>query len=154
MDREVINGLHLLAFDRPDEAGIVARVRVSEYFIPELSLVAELDGRVVGHALFSYVGLEGDEPARILALGPLAVHPAYQGRGIGSALIKEGLEVARARGEPLVVVLGHPGYYPRFGFAPSKSYGIEPYWEAMMVCPLQDDISRYRGKVVFPPAFL
>ncbi len=96
---------------------------------PVISLVAEVDGRVVGHILFTKAGLEGCCAAASAAiLAPLAVHPDHQGRGIGGRLIRAGLEASRAAGCDLVFVLGHPGYYPRHGFVVAGVNGFEaPY---------------------------
>ena len=125
--------------------------------MPELALVAEENGAIVGHVMFSYVGLDAAEPLRVLELAPVVVRPDRQNDGIGGALIGSGIELAEARGEPLIAVLGHPTYYPRFGFEPSRRHGIEPPMPAMapafMVLKLAAYQERYRGRVVYPPAF-
>ena len=136
---------------------MIDAIRASEGFVPELSLVAEDDGQVVGHVLLSYVGLEGAS-RRLLELGPISVLPARQRAGIGSRLVREALRIADARGEPLVLVLGHPGYYPRFGFRPASELGITPPDpeipdDAFMAIPLRADDSALRGRVIFPPAY-
>jgi putative acetyltransferase len=148
-----------LAFGRVLEAEIVAAVRASDLYVPELSLVAEDDetGELIGQVLLSYADLEGGG-RRILMLGPLAVSPPRQKQGIGSLLVRESLARAEAMGEPLVVLLGHPGYYPRFGFRPSSELGIErPSTEmpvkAFMAVPLAAYDPALRGRVVLPPAF-
>jgi putative acetyltransferase len=107
--------------------------------------------------MLSYVGLDGD-PRRVLELGPLSVAPGHQGRGIGDALTREALRLADERGEPLVLVLGHPTYYPRFGVRPAAELGITPpdpvaQAEAFMAIPLRAYDPTLRGRVVFPPAF-
>lgn len=153
--REVVT----LAFGRPDEACLVERVRASEHYVPELSLVAETDGEIVGHALLSHVFLEARlDRWTVLALAPLAVHPGHQGRGVGGALLEAGLGAADARGEPMVLVLGHPAYYSRFGFEPARRHGIDPPLPHMpdatfMVRLLRADDGRRRGRVRYPPAF-
>ena len=119
--------------------------------------MAELDGRIVGHVMLSYVGLDGD-PRRVLELGPLGVAPDHQGRGIGDALTREALRLADERAEPLVLVLGHPTDYPRFGFRPADELGLTPpepdIAEAFMAIPLRAYDPTLRGRrVVFPPAF-
>lgn len=166
-DSPSVAEVNTLAFGRPNEARLVERVRASEHYLPGLSLVAEAEGRVVGHILFSYVGLEGPTPCRVLALAPMAVHPDWQGQGVGSALVEAGLEkcislhesseAAGRMGEPLVVVLGHRNFYPRFGFEPSVRYRIEPPFpvdEAVfMVRPLPGYSPGLRGRIVYPPAF-
>jgi putative acetyltransferase len=144
------------AFGRPDEARMVTALRASDGFVPELSLVAVDAGNVVGHVMSTYVGVEGLS-RRLLELGPLSVLPARQGEGIGSALVRASLAAADARGEPLLLVLGHPGYYPRFGFRPAAELGLEPPDgipdEAFMAAPLRAYDASLRGRVVFPPAF-
>ncbi len=138
-------------------AQLVELIRASDRYVPELALVAEEDGVVVGHVMFSYVTLRGDEERDVLELAPVAVAPKRQRRGIGGALIRAGIEGAKARNEPLVVVLGHPTYYPRFGFEPAREHGIEPpspeMEPAFMVLPLPKYDECYRGRVVFPAAF-
>lgn len=145
-----IRRVNELAFGRPAEADLVDALRAAGAVIT--SLVAEEDGAVVGHILFSPATLashshEGQnttptasndapngatagpsgEPMTIAALGPMAVLPAQQGQGIGSQLVRAGLEACRAAGYRLVIVLGHADYYPRFGFRPSAPFGIR--WE-------------------------
>ena len=104
------------------EQDLVAALRKSSSFLPELSLVAVEDGRVVGHILFTKARVGS---AQVLALAPLWVLPEYQGRGIGLALIRQGHETARKLGYRYSVVLGHPGYYPKAGYIPASRYGIK-----------------------------
>ena len=157
-DHDPVRRLLTAAFGRSAEARLVDELRESDSFVPNLCLVAEQNSVIVGHILFSHVTLEADPAAQVLALAPVAVYPAFQGRGIGSALIREGLSRAEARGEPLVVVLGHPDYYPRFGFVPASSLGIESPWpdipdEAFMAKPLSSYRQDMRGVVRYPAAF-
>jgi putative acetyltransferase len=146
-----------MAFKRKNEAQLVEYIRHSNRYIPELSLVAELDSAVVGHILFSYIDLVGQETLQVLSLAPMAVRPECQRRGIGSTLVRVGLETAEAREELMVIVLGHPQFYSRFGFKPSVTYGIESPFpmpeEVFMIKPLKSYQGRSRGKVVYPPAF-
>jgi len=126
--------------------------------VPDLALVAEENDQVVGHIVFSYATLKDDEEFRVLALAPMAVTPGLQRRGIGGALVEAGLERADDRGEPLVIVVGHPTYYPRFGFEPARRHGIEPPSadfpdDAFMVRRLSGYSERQRGRVVYPAAF-
>lgn len=112
----------------PGEVALVAWLREDEAWIPALSLVAEVEGVVVGHALCSraYVG-----EAPVLGLGPVSVLPARQRTGIGHALLHALLGAAEGRGESLVGLLGDPAYYGRFGFVPASSLGVEapePAW--------------------------
>jgi putative acetyltransferase len=156
-DRKAIAEVTESAFGKEREAKMVDAIRRSDAFVPELSLVAELDGRIVGHVVLSYVGLDG-ERRRVLELGPMSVAPDLQRQRIGSALIREALRIAEERGEPVVLVLGHPDYYPRFGFRRASELGITPPEtripdEVFMAIPLRDYDSTLRGRVVFPPAF-
>lgn len=146
------------AFDSEDEVRLVDAIRTSSGYLPELALVAEQDSTIVGHLLLSYVELLGLEAMRVLALAPMAVAPAHQRIGIGSALVEAGLEKADALSEPLVLVLGHADYYPRFGFRPARSCGIEPPWpdlseDVWMIKPLSAYSDRFRGTVSYPTAF-
>jgi len=115
-DHGAISALNIAAFGGPDEAGIVDRLRADGLVIA--SLVAEENGEIVGHILFSELPIEaGQRLIRGAALAPMAVAPACQRRGIGSRLVRSGLETCHAQGIEVVVVLGHPEYYPRFGFS-------------------------------------
>jgi putative acetyltransferase len=154
-DRDAIRRVNELAFEGPVEADIVDALRDSDAWLPSLSLVAEDGTGIVGHALFSLVRL--DSGPELLSLGPMAVLPERQREGVGTALVRRGIRRARGTEYPLVVVLGHPDYYPRFGFRPARLYGIEtPYdapdeaWMALRL-PAYDD--RVRGTVLYPPAW-
>ncbi|KAF4408342.1 MULTISPECIES: GNAT family N-acetyltransferase [Streptomyces] len=131
-DAEAVRAVHTAAFAagdgqpgrEPVEAGLVDALRADDGWIPELSLVATGDGGVVtGHVVCTRARV-GSAPA--LGLGPLGVLPRSQRQGIGEALMHAVLGAADALGEPLVVLLGHTGYYPRFGFRPAAEYGITP----------------------------
>ena len=154
-DEDAIRGLNELAFGGRTEADLVDALRGSEAWLPEFSLVAEDGAGIVGHVLFSVVRL--DSGPELLSLGPMAVMPERQRGGVGSALIGRGLELSRTTSYPLVVVLGHPAYYPRFGFEPASGYDIgTPYEvpdEAWMALPLPRYDERVRGTVVYPPAW-
>ena len=155
-DIEAIDGLTRAAFGQDLEARMVDMIRASDAFVPELSLVAEAEGEIVGHVLLSYVGLAGRQ---VLELGPISVLPRLQGQKIGSLLVREGLRRAEQRGEPLVILLGHPEYYPRFGFFRASKLGIKPPQgtrfpdEAWMALPLPGYDPSLRGRVEWPPAF-
>lgn len=156
-DRTAISAVTEAAFGKPLEARMIDAIRASPGFVPELSLVAEDDGQLVGHVLLSYVELEGAS-RRLLELGPISVLPARQRTGIGSRLVREALRAADARGEPLVLVPGHPTYYPRFGFRPASEMGITPPDpeipdEAFMAIPLRSYDPALRGRVIFPPSY-
>lgn len=157
LDTDAIAKVNQLAFGQENEALLVQRIRQSDRFIPALSLVAEIDGEVVGHILFSYVDLVSEEKLPVLALAPLAVHPQFQRQGIGSQLVEAGVAIADTMQEPLAIVLGHPAFYTRFGFKRSVLYNIKPPFpapeEAFMIKPLQQYQTVYQGIVAYPPAF-
>lgn len=149
--------VNILAFGQENEARLIETIRYSNRYIPELSLIAEVEGIVVGHILFSYIDLVGEETLQVLGLAPLAVRPQFQNKGIGSALVQTGLEIAEDRGEAIIIVLGHPQFYNRFGFETSVNYEIESPFpvpeDFFMVKPLPKYHERYKGKVVYPSAF-
>ena len=121
-DQPGVRAVHLAAFEGPDEADLVDRLRGHTF--PYVSLVAVDKGRIVGHILLTPVLLPGHPRARLMGLAPMAVLPDYQRSGVGTALIAEGLRQSREAGAGAVVVLGHPDYYPRFGFVPASRHGI------------------------------
>ena len=154
-DHDAIRRVNELAFEQPAEADLVDALRSSDAWLPELSLVAEEDGDLVGHALFTVAQL--DTGPELLSLAPMAVLPGRQRSGVGAAMVREGLERARATDYPLVAVLGHAEYYPRFGFEAARAYGITtPHDvpdEVWMVLPLPAYDPSIRGEIVYPPAF-
>jgi len=159
-DTAAIRAVVTAAFGSPVEARLVDDLRASSVFIPELSLVAEEDGRILGHVMITYVTLaDGAAQHRVLSLAPLAVDPERHGGGIGSALVRAALAVCDERHEPLVVLQGDPAYYGRLGFEPASGHGIEmdlPSWAppaAAQVYRLTRDDASIRGRVVYPPAF-
>lgn len=138
---------------------LVARLRRSSAFIPELSIVAVEDGKLVGHILLTKAHIES-EGGRVetLALAPVSVHPDHQGQGIGSELIEEAHARATDLGFTSVVLLGHAAYYPRFGYVPSVRYNIRfPFAvpeENCMVKELQAGaLAEISGLVVYAPEF-
>lgn len=110
------------AFNTPAEAALVDTLRSQA--APLVSLVAESDNEIVGHILFSPVTLDEAPAVSLMGLAPMAVQPGLQRHGIGSQLVHAGLEVCRALDVDAVVVLGHPDYYPRFGFRPAVTFGL------------------------------
>ena len=176
-----IHAVNTLAFGRTAEAELVERIRGSMGFIPELSLVAEQSGKVIGHALFSRVPIlpsmstdnagntvpnddkdtskqiAGDV-VEILALAPLAVRPGFQRRGVGSELLRAGVERGNALGYRAVGLIGNPVYYARFGFVPGSlfdlkcSYGVpDPVFMALPLRP--DGLQGIAGTFTFPAWF-
>jgi putative acetyltransferase len=123
-DAAAIRDLNRQAFGQDQEANIVEALRGNGGVV--LSLVGTLDERVIGHVLYSPVQLGALTGA---GLGPMAVHPDHQRQGIGSRLIEAGTRLLRESGCPFVVVVGHPEYYPRFGFAPARPLGITCEWD-------------------------
>ena len=156
-DVAAIARVNRLAFGRDNEAQLVDTLRQQEAII--LSWVAERDGEIVGHVLFSPVTVTQDDGAcTAVALGPMAVLPAYQREGVGSALIRAALSELQKAGHDVVFVLGHAEYYPRFGFVPSRPLGIR--WEVdvpeevFMVAELRAGALNGRtGVVRYHPAF-
>jgi putative acetyltransferase len=128
-------------------------VRIVREVRPEISLVSVEDGAVVGHTMLSRMTMGEHRP---LQLSPLSVAPAWQSRGIGGALTREALRRADEAGEAFVLVLGHPTYYPRFGFEPATPLGINgpgDYGDAWMLARLSAWDPSITGQVEFPPAF-
>jgi putative acetyltransferase len=143
------------AFGRSVEADLIDKLRVEAAIL--LSLVAEVDGQIVGHILFSRMNVETtQEPVAAVALAPMAVLPDHQGRQIGSQLVRRGLAELGERGERIVIVLGHENYYPRFGFSTEKArYLASPFPpEAFMALELSDGaLAGIHGAVRYPAAF-
>ena len=162
-DHDEIRRVVRAAFGSDGEPALVERIRTSVEYLPELALVAEHEGRVVGHVMISGATLrstDGDNP--IVMLSPLAVDPEVQRGGIGGALVREVTRRAEQAGYRFVVLEGSPAYYCRFGFGPAAEYGVTmplPDWapvEAAQLLPLQGcspaDLHG-GGHVVYPPAF-
>jgi putative acetyltransferase len=155
-DRTAVHAVNVSAFDTPLEADLVDALRGRAE--PVVSLVAEDNGAILGHIMFSPVSLSGHPALRIMGLAPMAVAPVRQRRGIGSALVRAGLEQCKQLGFCAVVVLGHPAYYPRFGFTSSTRFGIGCEYdvpeEAFMVVELHAGFLRGRsGTIKYDAAF-
>jgi len=129
---EDVDSIHYVneqAFGQEDEAKLIEKLR--NHGVLTISLVAIRDGEIVGHIAFSPVVIESERSSfEAIALAPMAVLPAYQRKGIGSQMVRAGLEECRRLGQEIIVVLGHPDYYPRFGFIPAKPRGIDCEFEA------------------------
>ena len=150
-----IHAVNVAAFESPAEATIVDALRLQPDVI---SIVAEEDGAVVGHIMFSPVQLRGADDVRAMALAPMAVVPARQRAGIGSALVRDGLARCRQHGVEALFVVGHPEYYPRFGFTAASGFGItcefEVPDEAFMALELVPGVLNGKtGQVFFNEAF-
>jgi putative acetyltransferase len=154
-DYLVVREVNETAFERPDEADLVDRLR--EDGVALLSLVAEMESRIVGHILFSRMSIESTQrtlPA--VSLAPMAVRPSHQRRAVGSRLIRHGIRELRACGERLVIVVGHKDYYPRFGFASERARYLSSPFPAHAVMALElspGATGELRGALRYPAAF-
>lgn len=153
-DADAIHEVHRAAFARPTEADLTRALRADEGWLPALSFVAERDGAVIGHVVCTRAHV-GAAPA--LGLGPIGVLPDRQLAGVGSALVHAVLGAADALGEPIVVLLGNPAYYHRFGFVPAANLGIrppEPAWrEHFQARPLTAYTPDLRGEFAYAAPF-
>jgi putative acetyltransferase len=149
------------AFGQDNEARLVDALRNNAIvFVPELSLVATDNNKIVGYILFTKINIEDDngKTNESLALAPLSVRPEMQKSGIGGQLIREGLEVAKKMGFKSVIVLGHQHYYPKFGFEPAYKWHIKPPFEVsanvfMAIELVKDGLKGISGTVVYPKEF-
>jgi len=155
-DHAAVHALNVAAFGSPAEANLVDRLRREAH--PHISLVAEVEGTVFGHIMFTPVVLSSAPNLRMMGLAPMAVASTHRRRGIGAALIHSGLGRCTELAYGAVVVLGHPSYYPRFGFKPAMGYGLSCEYdaprEAFMVIELKPSyLSGVSGEVVYHEAF-
>lgn len=157
-DAAAVRAVHEHAFGRPAEADLVERLRAhcSDF----ISLVMEADRQVIGHLLFTPVELATADGRSLTGLGlaPVAVLPTHQNQGLGTVLIETGLLEVQSAGWPYVVVLGHPDYYPRFGFVPALSTGVRCEYavppEAFLLLAFEDAALRgLEGTVRYRPEF-
>lgn len=155
-DVAAVGQVNETAFGQPTEAGLITLLRANGGVL--LSLVAVVDGNIVGHILYTPVRIDADaKKVWGAGLGPMAVLPEFQRKGIGSKLVAEGINRLRQSGCPFIVVLGHPNYYPRFGFVPASRYGVRCQWavpdEAFMVLPLTSKRSIITGLATYRDEF-
>jgi putative acetyltransferase len=154
-DHPGIREVNRLAFEGEEEALLIDRLRAEGLVVA--SLVAVAEDRVVGHILFSRLPIEMPDGAiDAVALAPMAVRPELQRRGIGSLLVRRGLEVARQRGEAIVVVVGHPDYYPRFGFSAELARRLSGPFSGDVFMALEltpGALDGVTGTVRYPEAF-
>ena len=158
-DYETVCSVVKKAFDSAEHADgnehdLVNELRLGEAYIPELSLVAVIDGKIVGHIMFTKAKV-ADE--LVLALAPLSVLPEYQKQGIGTALIKEGHKIAKELGYAYSLVLGSENYYPRVGYLPAIDFGIRPPFdvpsENFMAYRLRENIPSIHGILKYAKEF-
>lgn len=158
-DYEIIYSVVKDAFDSAEhsdgnEQDLVNALRKGEAFIPELSLVAEIDGKIVGHIMFTKAKVGEDT---VLVLAPLSVLPEYQRMGIGISLIKEGHKIANKIGYGYSIVLGRQKYYPKMGYLPADKFGIKPSFdvpnENFMAYKIKEDASDIHGIIKYAKEF-
>ena len=158
-DYDVIYDVVKTAFSKAshcdgNEQDLVNDLRKGNAYIPELSLVANDNDKIVGYIMFTKINIGENEE---IALAPLAVLPEYQRQGIGSLLIKEGHRIAKELGYNYSVVLGSENYYPKFGYVPAKVYGIKSPFEVddknFMAVKLNDNADKIDGTVIYSKEF-
>jgi len=134
-DYDQIKKINDLAFGQKNEGKMIEALRKTSDYNYLLSLVAEIKDKIVGHVLFYPIKIRNKaDKCTLLSLAPMAVHPEYQNKGIGVKLVKRGLEIAKELSFSAVIVVGHPKYYPRFGFIPAKN------WEIKLPFDVPDDV--------------
>jgi len=156
-DPDFIRSIHRAAFHTPGESALVDMLRTQA--TPFISLVAERGGQLVGHVAVTPATLEGDDSVRDwMGLAPLAVLPAFQKQGIGGLLMKAAIAACADIGCEMLVLLGSPNYYPRFGFTPAAGFGLSSIYdappEAFMALALKDGAHEGKSGIVhYHPAF-
>jgi putative acetyltransferase len=155
-DYPAVRDVNVRAFGGHIEATLVDMLRAANKAL--ISLVAADSSQVVGHILFSAITVaEAPEAFRGVGLAPMSVLPEFQNKGIGSALVRQGIEACRRNGYDAVVVLGHANYYPRFGFSKAKDHGLDNEYNAVdsfMVMELREGVlGTIRGLVKYEPEF-
>ena len=132
---------------------LIRIIRESEDYVPEISRVAEYNGKIVGAVYYTKAWIaDGDVKHEIVTFGPLAVEPTMEGHDIGGALMRETIKLAKEAGIKGIALMGEPNYYPRFGFERGAKYGITDAWgnsfDALMILPLNDDFGDIKGKLI------
>jgi len=156
-DQKGIRRVNELAFGQAMEADLVDALRTNAH--PHISLVAIVEEGIVGHIFFSPVSIESESGTfTAMGLAPMSVLPEFQNQGVGSRLVDEGLKKCRELGHSVVVVLGHPNYYPRFGFIPAHLKGLCSEYDVpddtFMVLELRENaLAGRRGLVKYHPEF-
>ncbi|MGY5353611.1 GNAT family N-acetyltransferase [Wenyingzhuangia sp. IMCC45467] len=141
------------------EQFLVERLRKSNAFVPELSMVAEIENKIVGHILLTKLKIKNkSNEFDSLALAPVSVLPGFQGKGIGGKLIVESQKRAKELGHKSIVLLGHENYYPRFGYKQADKYGIElpfdvPKENCMVMELIENGLNGVNGMVEYPKEF-
>lgn len=158
-DYDEIRKINDLAFGQENEGKMIESLRKTSDYNDSLSLVAEIKDKIVGHILFYPIEIKNEKGGyTVLSLAPMAVHPEYQNKGIGIKLVKRGLEIAKEINFDVVIVVGHPKYYPRFGFKPASN------WEIQLPFDVPNDVflalelkynalNNCRGKVEYPKEY-
>jgi len=158
-DYKDIFRVNALAFERDNESRLIENLRNNSEFVPGLSIIALHNDVCLGHILLLPIRIIGSEmESETLSLAPMAVTPAHQNKGIGSQLVKEGILAAIREGYSSITVVGHPGFYPRFGFQRASHWGIRAQFEipddAFMAMELQPDgLKGHDGIVEFPEEY-
>jgi len=158
-DARAIDVVHISAFGGEAEAHLISALRESATYNRELSLVAELNGRIVGHVLLTRMPLRRNgEEKNVLALGPMSVVPSQSHRGIGSRLIQACVDLAKEKGYGAIVVVGYPEYYKRFGFVPAREIQVTCNLpapdDAMTVMEIVAGNLQGGGHVEYPEPFM
>ncbi|WP_246938830.1 GNAT family N-acetyltransferase [Bacillus pinisoli] len=160
-DYKNVFNLHYSAFgNREDESRLIERIRKSDGFIRELSIVIEQEGLLVGHILISKAKVMNEQQEKeVLVLAPIAVDPQVQRSGIGKKLMEEGIRRSKELGFGLIFLIGHPTYYPKFGFKPAREFGLElkqykvPDDVFMVVEIRNGELEKVKGELLYPEVF-
>jgi len=136
-----------------DEHFLIRIIRESEDYLPEISRIAEYDGKIVGAVYYTKAWIvDGDVKHDVITFGPLAVEPTMEGNDIGGALMRETIKLAKDAGYAGIALMGEPYYYPRFGFERGEKYGLTDQdgnvWNSLQVLPLNDDFSNIKGMLI------